>query len=334
MKVTVIAEAGVNHNGDLTLAKKLVDVAKIAGADFVKFQTFDPDALVIQQVGKAEYQKTSHDDDESQYEMLRKLQLTDKMHRELIDYSLAVGIRFLSTAFDMESAHMLYGLGQRAFKIPSGEITNTPLVRFIGSIAEQVILSTGMSTLEEVRRALNEIERAGTSKNRVTVLHCTSAYPTPYSEVNLAAMVTLRDELGVKVGYSDHTMGTEVPIAAVAMGASIIEKHFTIDRNLVGPDHKASLNPDELQSMVRQIRNIEVAVGDGKKQPSRAELDNLLLVRKSIVARTAIAQGEVFSESNLTTKRPGTGLSPIHWDRIIGSIAHRNFCANELIDEA
>ena len=334
MKVTIIAEAGVNHNGDFILARELIDVAKDAGVDYVKFQMFDVDALVTTEAKKAAYQKSFASDSESQYQMLRDLQLSNEMLLELLKYSSEIGIGFLVTAFDLGSTRFLYDTGQKLFKIPSGEITNTQLIRYVSSIAEEIILSTGMATLEEVRWALNEIELSGTHRDQVTVLHCTSAYPTPYSEVNLSAMITLRDELGVKVGYSDHTMGTEVPVAAVALGASIVEKHFTLDRNLDGPDHKASLEPEELKSMVRQIRNIESAMGDGEKLPSHVEMENLSVARKSIVARRDIAQGEKFTEMNLTTKRPGTGLSPIHWDRIIGSFAHRSYQQNELIDEA
>ena len=334
MKTMVISEAGVNHNGDLGLAKKLIEVAAKSGADYVKFQTFNAERLVTKKARKARYQMRNSNSSESQFEMLKSLELSETMHRELIEESGVQGIGFISTAFDIESANMLLLLGQDIFKIPSGEITNLPYLRHIGSFGKKIILSTGMSNLQEVSDALKILEVSGTPKSQITVLHCASAYPAPISEVNLLAMQTIKENLDVAVGYSDHTLGIEVSIAAVALGATVIEKHFTLDRNLPGPDHVASLEPDELKSMVSQIRNIEVALGDGVKRAMPSELENLSLVRRSIVANSSIRKGEIFSELNLAAKRPGTGISPMHWGRIIGSRAIRDFHVDELIDEA
>jgi len=333
MKTMVIAEAGVNHNGDLGQAKKLIEVAAKSGADFVKFQTFNADRLVTKKVRMAQYQIQNSQYSESQFEMLKSLELSETMHSELIEESRVQGIGFISTAFDIESANMLLSLGQNIFKIPSGEITNLPYLRHIGSLSKRVILSTGMSNLRQVKNALELLEAAGTSKSQVTVLHCTSAYPAPVIDVNLLAMRTMKEALNVEVGYSDHTLGIEVSIAAVALGATVIEKHFTLDRNLPGPDHKASLEPDELNLLVTQIRNIEKVLGDGVKRPMPSELENIDLIRKSIVAKCSIRKGEIFSELNLAAKRPGTGISPMDWDRIIGSVARRDFHVDELIDE-
>ena len=334
MKTMVISEAGVNHNGDLGLAKKLIEVAAKSGADYVKFQTFNAERLVTKKARKARYQMRNSNSSESQFEMLKRLELSETMHRELIEESGVQGIGFISTAFDIESANMLLLLGQDIFKIPSGEITNLPYLRHIGSFGKKIILSTGMSNLQEVSDSLKILEASGTPKSQITVLHCASAYPAPVSEVNLLAMQTIKDNLDVAVGYSDHTLGIEVSIAAVALGATVIEKHFTLDRNLPGPDHLASLEPDELKSMVSQIRNIEMALGVGVKRAMPSELENLSLVRRSIVANSSIRKGEIFSELNLAAKRPGTGISPMHWDRIIGSQATRDFHVDELIDEA
>ena len=334
MKTMVISEAGVNHNGDLGLAKKLIEVAAKSGADYVKFQTFNAERLVTKKARKARYQMRNSNSSESQFEMLKRLELSETMHRELIEESGVQGIGFISTAFDIESANMLLLLGQDMFKIPSGEITNLPYLRHIGSFGKKIILSTGMSNLQEVSDALKILEVSGTPKSQITVLHCASAYPAPVSEVNLLAMQTMKENLDVAVGYSDHTLGIEVSIAAVALGATVIEKHFTLDRNLPGPDHLASLEPDELKSMVSQIRNIEMALGVGVKRAMPSELENLSLVRRSIVANCSIRKGEIFSELNLAAKRPGTGISPMHWDRIIGSQATRDFHVDELIDEA
>lgn len=334
MKTMVISEAGVNHNGDLGLAKKLIEIAAKSGADYVKFQTFNAERLVTKKARKARYQMRNSNSSESQFEMLKSLELSETMLRELIEESGVQGIGFISTAFDIESANMLLLLGQDIFKIPSGEITNLPYLRHIGSFGKKIILSTGMSNLQEVSDALKILEVSGTPKSQITVLHCASAYPAPVSEVNLLAMQTIKENLDVAVGYSDHTLGIEVSIAAVALGATVIEKHFTLDRNLPGPDHVASLEPDELKSMVSQIRNIEMALGVGVKRAMPSELENLSLVRRSIVANRSIRKGEIFSELNLAAKRPGTGISPMHWDRIIGSQATRDFHVDELIDEA
>ena len=334
MKTMIISEAGVNHNGDLGLAKKLIEVAAKSGADYVKFQTFNADRLVTKKAHKARYQMQNSNSSESQFEMLKSLELSETMHRELIEESVVQGIGFISTAFDIESANMLLLLGQDIFKIPSGEITNLPYLRHIGSFGKRIILSTGMSNLQEVSDALRVLEVSGTPKSQITVLHCASAYPAPVSEVNLLAMQTIKEKLDVAVGYSDHTLGLEVSIAAVALGATVIEKHFTLDRNLPGPDHIASLEPEELKSMVSQIRNIDMALGDGVKRAMPSDLENISLVRRSIVANCSIRKGERFSELNLAAKRPGTGISPMQWDRIIGSQARRDFHVDELIDEA
>jgi N,N'-diacetyllegionaminate synthase len=330
-RTLIIAEAGVNHNGDLELAKKMIDTAAEAGTDLVKFQTFNADRLSTSTAKKAAYQTQNTDSRESQYEMLRRLELTPAMHKELISYSKRRKIGFFSTAFDIKSVDLLVSLGQEQFKIPSGEITNLPYLRHISQLGRPVILSTGMATMEEIGSALQILENSGTPKKSITVLHCTTEYPTPMPEVNLKAMLEIRDNFGVKVGYSDHTLGIEVAIAAVAMGATVIEKHFTLDRKLPGPDHKASLEPSELKSMVAAIRNIEVALGDGIKRPTLSEAKNIPVVRKSIIASKPIQQGEVFAAENLTTKRPGTGISPMRWDEVIGKTAIRNFSADELI---
>ena len=334
MKTLIIAEAGVNHNGDLEIAKSLIEVAKNAGADFVKFQTFKANELVTKKAPKARYQVEVSDTGETQFEMLKNLELSEMMHRELIEKSKEQGIGFISTAFDNESASMLFSMGQSIFKVPSGEITNLPYLRHVGNFQKRVILSTGMSNLQEIGDAIKELEAAGTPKSQITVLHCTSAYPAPVTDVNLLAMRTIRENLDVAVGYSDHTLGTEVSIAAVALGASIIEKHFTLDRNLPGPDHKASLEPNELNLLVSQIRSIEKALGDGVKRPMPSEIENIDVARRSIVAKYPIYKGDVFSSSNLAVKRPGTGISPMDWDRLIGSKASRDFETDELIDES
>ncbi len=331
-RTLIIAEAGVNHNGDLALAKRLINVAAEAGADIVKFQTFNADRQVTRSAKKAEYQTQTTNAQESQYEMLRKLQLTADMHRELIAHCRAREIEFFSTAFDIESVDLLVNFGLQRFKIPSGEITNLPYLRHIGRLQKQIILSTGMSTLVEVEAAIAVLESAGTPRNAITVLHCTTEYPTPMLDVNLRAMQTLRERLGVSVGYSDHTPGIEVAIAAVAMGACVIEKHFTLDRTLPGPDHQASLEPAELKAMVRAIRHVELALGDGSKRVAASEAGNRDVVRKSIVAKCAIRAGDIFCEANITSKRPGTGISPMRWDEVIGTHAPRDFVADELIE--
>ena len=334
MNTLIIAEAGVNHNGNINTAKQLVDIAALAGADLVKFQTFSADRLVTHGAAKADYQMLATDNLESQHAMLRKLELTESMHHELITHCKTQNIGFFSTGFDIESIDMLVRLGQELFKIPSGEITNLPYLQRIGSLQKSVILSTGMSDMCEIEAAINVLEESGTPRSRITVLHCTTAYPVPISDVNLRAMQSIQKRFNVAVGYSDHTLGIEIPIAAVALGAKIIEKHFTIDRALPGPDHKASLEPSELKSMVEGIRNLEKALGDGNKRRMPSEITNLPVARKSIVASGPISEGTTFTEQNLTVKRPGTGISPMEWNRIIGSRAHRDFFADELIDEA
>mgnify|MGYP001060075908 FL=1 len=330
--IIIIAEAGVNHNGSMESAKKLVDVAADAGADYVKFQTFKADTLVTQSAEKAEYQKILTDKSESQFEMIKKLELDKSAHDELIKHCEEKGIRFLSTAFDHDSIELLADLNIPLYKIPSGEITNLPYLRHIGRMGKPIILSTGMSTLEEVQKALNVLLESGAEKEKITILHCNTEYPTPMEDVNLKAMLTIREELGVNIGYSDHTLGIEVPIAAVAMGATVIEKHFTLDRTLTGPDHAASLEPHELKSMVTAIRNIKKAMGDGIKKPSPSETRNIPIARKSIVAKKPIKKGERYSEENITVKRPGTGISPIEWDNIINQKSIKDFIIDDLIE--
>ena len=319
----------MNHNGSFDLAKQLVDKAVWAGADCIKFQTFNSKNLVSVQAQKAEYQKKTTDANESQLDMLKKLELSHDQFRELQTYCQQKGIVFLSTPFDLESIIFLAELGIKIWKIPSGEITNYPFLRAIGKRKESVIMSTGMCTLEEVHDAVKVLKSFGTTD--ITLLHCTTEYPAPYDSVNLSAMISLQKEFGFKVGYSDHTKGIEIPISAVAMGASVIEKHFTLDCNMEGPDHKASLEPDELKQMVQSIRNIETAFGDGVKQPSYTEKKNIAIARKSVVAKTYIKRGEIFSEENLTTKRPGNGISPMRWDEVLGQKAIKDFMADELI---
>lgn len=330
-KVFIIAEAGVNHNGSIELAKRLVDVAVEAGVDAVKFQTFKADKLVRKSAQKADYQKQTTDAEESQYQMIKKLELDENAHSEIISYCKQKQIMFLSTPFEHDSIDMLNGFGMLIFKIPSGEITNLPYLRHVGSLGKEVILSTGMSDLGEVEDALNVLVQAGTSKEKITVLHATTEYPCPIEDVNLRAMNTIQLAFGVKVGYSDHTQGIDVPIAAVALGASVIEKHFTLDRNMEGPDHKASLEPDELKVMVQAIRHVEQALGDSVKKPSRSEEKNIAIARKSILAARNIKAGDVFSAENLTVKRPGNGISPMRWDEVIGQFAQRDYQEDEMI---
>lgn len=331
-RTIIIAEAGVNHNGDLRLAKQLIDVAAEAGVDLVKFQTFNADRLVTRTAKKAGYQNQTTDSKESQHEMLRRLELSEAMHRELIAHCAVRNVGFFSTGFDIESVELLLSLGQDYFKIPSGEITNLPYLRHIGQLGKTVILSTGMATLGDIEAALDVLEQAGTARAQITVLHCTTEYPTPMNEVNLRAMQSIHAAFGLAVGYSDHTPGIEVAIAAVAMGATVIEKHFTLDRNLPGPDHKASLEPVELKCMVAAIRNIEVALGDGIKRLTQSEARNKPVGRKSLVASQTIKAGEVFTPHNITTKRPGTGISPMRWDKVIGRTSPRDFLPDELIE--
>ena len=330
-KTLIIAEAGVNHNGSVDAAKKLIDAAVNSGADLVKFQTFKAETLVTTTAEKADYQKNLTDRSETQFEMIKKLELDRAAHEELIQYCEQKGTRFLSTAFDHDSIDLLAELNIPFFKIPSGDITNLPYLRHIGRMGKSIVMSTGMATLKEVRAALNILLEAGAEKNKITVLHCNTEYPTSMEDVNLKAMLTMRDELGVAVGYSDHTLGIEVSVAAVALGASVIEKHFTLDRTLPGPDHAASLEPDELKAMVAAIRNIEKAIGDRVKKPSPSEMKNMSIARRSIVAKKPISKGELFSEKNLTVKRPGTGISPMEWDTYIGKLSDRKYRADELI---
>jgi len=329
----IIAEAGVNHNGDMQIAKRLIDEAAAAGADLVKFQTFNASRQVTRSAKKADYQTQTTDSSESQHAMLQRLELTEAMHHELIAHCASRHIVFFSTGFDIECIDLLVRLGQEQFKIPSGEITNLPYLRHIGQLGKKIILSTGMASLGDIEAAIEVLEQAGTPRSLLTVLHCTTEYPTPMAEVNLRAMQSLHAAFGVDVGYSDHTPGIEVAIAAVAMGASVIEKHFTLDRTLPGPDHQASLEPAELSAMVAAIRNIEVALGDGIKRLTPSEARNKPVARKSLVASRAIKAGEIFTAENLTTKRPGTGISPMRWDDFLGKKALREYAADELIED-
>lgn len=332
-EILIIAEAGVNHNGSLELAKRLIDVAKEAGADIVKFQSFSADSLVTRDAQKAEYQKLASGGEESQYQMLKRLELSEAMHIELIAYCKRVGIAFLSTGFDIDNVDMLARLGQTRFKIPSGEITNMPYLRHIGGLGHPVILSTGMANLSEIEAALHVLELAGCPRHAITVLHCTTEYPTPMHEVNLRAMQNIGRSFGVEIGYSDHTAGYEVAIAAVALGAKVIEKHFTLDRQMPGPDHQASLEPAELKFMVTAIRNIEAALGDGIKRPTSSEQKNRAIARKSLVAGKAIQAGEMLTIQNIAIKRPGLGISPMRIDDILGRHASRSYAMDELIEE-
>ena len=329
--VFIIAEAGVNHNGSTDLAKKLIDVAVNSGADAVKFQTFKAENLATKNAQKAKYQKDATYIKESQFAMLKKLELNIEVHKELILYCNSKKIVFLSSPFDHESIELLKSLDLEIFKIPSGEITNLPYLRHIGKLNKRIILSTGMSTIVEVKNALDVLINSGTKKDKIIVLHANTEYPTPMEDVNLRAMVTIGKELDVDFGYSDHTLGIEVDIAAVAMGASCIEKHFTLDCNMDGPDHKASLEPNQLKAMVTAIRNIEKALGNGIKKPSKSELPNIQIVRKSIVAKTKIKKGEILTEQNLSAKRPGIGISPMKWDDIIGTKSPKDYNEDELI---
>jgi N,N'-diacetyllegionaminate synthase len=331
MSIFIIAEAGVNHNGSVELAKKLIDVAVRAGADAVKFQTFKTENLVSKSAQKAEYQKETTDKEESQFDMIKKLELNVETHAELISYCNDKNIMFLSTPFDLDSIDLLDNLKLPIFKIPSGEITNLPYLRKIGAIKKEVVLSTGMADIGEIEDALNVLIKAGTKKENITVLHANTMYPTPMQDVNLKAMLTIGTTFDIAYGYSDHTLGIEVDIAAVAMGASVIEKHFTLDKTMDGPDHKASLEPQELVSMVKAIRNIELALGSSVKKPSESEKPNITVARKSIVANCDIKKGELLCEDNLAIKRPGSGINPMRWDEMIGSYALRDYTKDELI---
>ena len=335
MHTLIIAEAGVNHNGSINIARELVDKAVEAEVDIIKFQTFKSEKLVSKSARQAEYQKKNigTKSDDSQLSMLKKLELSEQDHIELMAYCKQKGIKFFSTAFDMDSIEYLHSLNLGLWKIPSGEVTNYPFLKRIASYNEKTILSTGMCDLEDVRSAVVALYKNGLSKDKLTLLHCNTEYPTPFEDVNLKAMDALRKEFGVEVGYSDHTKGIEVPIAAVALGATVIEKHFTLDRNMEGPDHKASLEPDELKAMVSAIRNIEKAVGgDGTKHVSESERKNITIARKSIIAARDIKKGELLTEENMTVKRPGTGISPMRWEEVIGTKAIRNFAEEDLIE--
>jgi N,N'-diacetyllegionaminate synthase len=330
-KTFIIAEAGVNHNGSLEMAFQLIDVAVAAGADAVKFQTFKAEKVIAVNAPKAGYQKETTGSDESQLEMVKKLELDETAHIRLHQYCRHKGNQFLSTPFDLESIDLLNRLGLEIFKIPSGEITNLPYLKKMGALKKRLLLSTGMADLGEIEDALDVLSESGTPKGNITVLHCNTEYPTQFEDVNLLAMLTIKNAFGVEVGYSDHTLGIEVPIAAVALGATIIEKHFTLDRNLPGPDHKASLEPDELKAMVQAIRNIEKALGDGIKRPSPSEVKNKPIARKSLVATQPIKTGELFSADNITAKRPGFGISPMRWDEVLGQAAQKDYKKDDLI---
>ncbi|MBT3879729.1 MAG: N-acetylneuraminate synthase [Candidatus Scalindua sp.] len=331
-KVFIIAEAGVNHNGKIENAIEMISVAKESGADAIKFQTAVPELVMTVNAEKADYQIDLTEKTESQLEMVKKIHLPLKDYKILKEECELANIEFMSTPFDHESIKLLADLGLERFKIPSGEITNLPYLRHVGRLGKSVIMSSGMSDLKEIETALGVLEKAGTLRRQITVLHCNTEYPTPMEDVNLNAMLTMRDGLGVQVGYSDHTLGIEISIAAVALGATVIEKHFTLDRTLTGPDHRASLEPYELKAMIQAIRNIEKSLGDGIKQPSLSEQKNIPIVRRSIVAARDIQKEEVFTEENLAVKRPGTGISPMLWDEVIGKVANRRFESDELID--
>lgn len=328
--IYIIAEAGVNHNGDLKIAKEMVLAAKRAGADAIKFQTFVTENLVTRNAQMADYQKQNTGQQETQFEMLKRLELSYDDYKELKELCSETGIEFLSTPFEIESIKMLEKLDVDKFKVPSGEVTNYPYLVQIAQTGKPVIMSSGMCTWNEIADAVQVLRDHGTTE--LSLLHCTTEYPAPYNEVNLKVISAMKEKFGVKVGYSDHTQGIEIAIAAVAMGAEIIEKHFTLSRNMEGPDHKASLEPAELESMVQAIRNVEKAMGNSEKIPSQSEIQNMKVVRKSIVAKREIKAGEMFSEENLTTKRPGTGISPMMWEFVIGQTAVRDFEKDECIE--
>lgn len=332
-KVLIIAEAGVNHNGSMQIAKQLIDEAVEAEVDIIKFQTFKSEKLVSKAAKQAEYQQRNMGKkDERQLAMLKKLELSVENHYELVEYCKERNIRFWSTAFDMESIDFLHSLKMGLWKIPSGEITNYPYIKKIASFHEPVILSTGMCELSDIEAVLNVLIEEGVQKDYITILHCNTEYPTPFQDVNLKAMLEIGEKFGVKIGYSDHTRGIEVPIAAVALGATVIEKHFTLDKNMEGPDHKASIEPDELKAMVSSIRNIEQALGTGHKVISESERKNIEIARKSIVAACPIKKGEFLREDNLTVKRPGTGINPMRWREVIGTVANRNYSEEDMIE--
>ena len=331
-RIQIIAEVGVNHNGDMDMAHKLIDKSIEAGADIVKFQTFLADKIATEDAVKANYQLQNSDASENQRGMLRKLQLSKDQHYELISHCKKCKIEFLSTAFDIDSLRFLKKLGLNLFKVPSGELTNLPYLREIASYKKELIVSTGMANLSEIESAINAIESSGLPRQKIIVLHCTTSYPTNIYDVNLNAMKTISNAFKVEMGYSDHTKDIEIAIAASAIGAKVIEKHITLDKNLSGPDHKASLEPNEFRKMVKYIRNIEIALGDGIKKPVQSELLNINNARKSIVAKKFIKEGDIFCENNITTKRPGNGLSPMIWDELIGKEASRNYDEDEFIE--
>ena len=331
MSVFIIAEAGVNHNGSISIAKRLIDIAAKAGADAVKFQTFKTENLVTKKAKKANYQKKNSNKDQSQFHMLKKLELTPLMHKRLLSYSKKKNILFLSSPFDLSSIDFLNNLKLKIFKIPSGEITNLPYLKKIGGLKKKIILSTGMSNMNEIKNALNILVKSGTKKKNITVLHANTEYPTPIRDVNLRSMLSIGKILNVNFGYSDHTLGFEVSVAAVALGASCIEKHFTLNSNMRGPDHRASLEPKELTKMINAIRNIEIALGSSIKRPSKSEIANIKIVRKSLVASQDIKKGEIFTEQNLTTKRPGTGLSPFKIIKFLGKRSLKNYKKDQQI---
>ncbi len=330
-KTIIIAEAGVNHNGDMAIAKGLIDAAAEAGVDYVKFQTFKTENLVSADAPTAEYQKSATNE-VSQFAMLKRLELNEAQHLELIDYCRKKGVKFLSTAFDFDSIDMLAGFNLDLWKIPSGEITNYPYLAKIAGFQQPIVMSTGMCDNVEIKNALDVLLENGANRENITLLHCNTQYPTPMCDVNLKAMKTIADTFGVKVGYSDHTQGIEIPISAVALGATVIEKHFTLNHNMEGPDHNASLEPDELKAMVTAIRNVELALGNGIKQVSASETPNKTIARKSIVAKRAIKKGETFTEENIIVKRPGNGISPMRWNEVLGTTATRNYSPDELIE--
>ena len=335
MSVFIIAEAGVNHNGDVETAKRMIDAAVEAGADAIKFQTFKTEKLVCKSAPQAEYQKknsSENGEEETQFTLLKKLEINQETHRELFDYCRQAGIVFISTPFDLESIDLLKSLGLELIKVPSGEITNYPYLKKVGETFEKVVLSTGMADLGEIEDALDILIESGVDRQNITVLHCNTEYPTPIQDVNLRAMLTIKSAFDVNIGYSDHTLGIEVSIAATALGAQVIEKHFTLDKNMEGPDHSASLEPDELMMLVRGIRNTEKSLGSPLKKPSVSEAKNKPVVRKSIIASQSIRKGDVFTEENLCVKRPGTGISPMNWDHVINQVARRDYFEDELID--
>lgn len=332
-RTLIIAEAGVNHNGSVEIAKQLIDVAAEAGVDYVKFQTFKAEKVISKNAIKADYQIVNTENgSESQLDMVKKYELDKDTHIELINYCDTKKVKFLSSPFDLESIDLLADLGIDLFKIPSGEITNLPYLKKVASLRKEIILSTGMCNLSDIETALDILTSNGASRELITVLHCNTEYPTPFLDVNLLAMNTIRDAFKVNVGYSDHTLGIEVPIAACALGACVIEKHFTLDKNMEGPDHVASLEPDELNAMVTGIRNIDVALGNGIKEPSNSERKNIAIARKSVVAAIDIKKGDVISEENITIKRPGNGISPLSWESLLGKRAERDFAADELLE--